>query len=55
LVAAGFVDKDQRSGLQLWDCLAEGGPLPLHLGTLLFRGVKRFFSTVVKPTQVSDF
>ena len=42
LVTAGFVDKDQRLGIKLWDRLAEGGPLPLHLGALLFRGVKRF-------------
>jgi hypothetical protein len=42
LVAAGFVDEDQGCRIKLWDRLAEGGPLSLHLGALLFRGVKRF-------------
>jgi hypothetical protein len=43
LVAAGFVDQEQRLGIKLWDCLAEGSPLPLHVGALSFRGVKSFF------------
>jgi hypothetical protein len=43
LVAAGFVDKEPRLGIKRWDRLAEGGSLPLHVGALSFRGVKRFF------------
>jgi hypothetical protein len=43
LVAAGFVDQEQRLGIKLWDRLAAGGPLPRHVSALLCRGVKRFF------------
>jgi hypothetical protein len=44
LIAAGFVNTDQCLRSTRLHRLAEGGPLPLHLGTLLFYGVKRFFA-----------
>ena len=57
LVTAGFIDKDQSRGIKLWHRLAEGGPLSLHIGALLFCGVKRFFcaSAEVAPRHGSSW